>query len=49
MSHLFKQSPFLDNVSNSLLSHTLLLVHVLEGVEFLALFMLDDADLKTRA
>lgn len=42
---LLKQSPFLDDVSNSLLSHALLLVHVLERVEFLALFMLDDTNL----
>lgn len=49
MSHLLKEPPFLNDVRDSLLSHALLLVHVLERVEFLALFMLDDTNLKTRA
>lgn len=47
MSHLLKQSPFLDDICHSLLSEALLLVHVLERVEFLGLFMLDDTDLET--
>lgn len=44
-SHLLEQSSLLDDIRNGLLSDTLLLVHVLERIEFLALFMLDDANL----
>lgn len=43
--HLLKQSSFLDDVGNSLLFDALLLVHVLERIKFLALFMFNDANL----
>jgi len=42
---LLKQSSFLDDVGNSLLFDALLLVHVLERIKFLALFMFNDANL----
>ena len=45
--HLLEQSPLLDDVRNSLLFEALLLVHVLERVQPLALFMLDDSNLNT--
>jgi hypothetical protein len=43
--HLLKQSSFLDDVGNSLLFDALLLVHVLERIKFLALFVFNDANL----
>lgn len=42
---LLKQPSFLDDVGNSLLFDALLLVHVLERIKFLALFMFNDANL----
>lgn len=46
--HLLEQSPLLDDVRNSLLFDALLLVHVLERVKSLGLFVLDDTNLDTR-
>jgi hypothetical protein len=43
--YLLKQSPFLDDVGNSLLLYALLLVHVLERIKFFTPLMFDDADL----
>ena len=45
--HLLKQSPFLDDVGNSLLLYALLLVHILERIKFFAPLMFDDANLGT--
>jgi hypothetical protein len=46
--HLLEQSPFLNDVRNSLLFEALLLVHILERIEILAPLMLDDTNLDTR-
>jgi hypothetical protein len=46
--HLLKQSPFLDDVGNRFLFDALLLVHVLERVEFLAPLVLYNTNLETR-
>lgn len=45
--YLLKQSPFLDDVGNSLLLYALLLVHVLERIKFFTPLMFDDANLGT--
>jgi hypothetical protein len=45
VGHLFQQSTFLDHVRNSLLLDAASLFDILEGIEFLCLFMFDDTDL----
>jgi hypothetical protein len=45
--HLLEQSSFLDDVGNSLLFDALLLVYVLERIQFLGPFMFNDANLGT--
>jgi len=42
---LLEQSPFLDDVGDSLLLYALLLVHILERIKFFAPLMFDDANL----
>lgn len=46
LTNLFKESPLLDDVRDSLLLDTTSFVDVLEGVKILRLLVLDNSDLE---